>query len=135
MEAGTFLQGDGAGAGYLATDLAVDGGGGCGDGIEEFDSCCFFHAEVPALHGADDFAMAADDEVARALDGAGEGSEHGEVVTAECGAGDGAGFLDDHVATGLDSAVPMLGDVIVQKADVAAALGALAGLGLGNSSE
>ena len=88
VEVGAFFEGDGAGAGDLAADLAVDGGGGGGDGIEELDARAFFHAEVAAVDGADDFAVAADDEVAGAFDRAGEFAEHGEVVAAEGGAGD-----------------------------------------------
>ena len=135
VELGAFFEGDGAGAGDLAADLAVDGGGGGGDGIEELDAGAFFDAEMAALDGADDFAVAADDEIAGAFDRAGEFAEDGEVVAAQGDAGDGAGFLDDHVAAGLDAAVPVFGDFVIQQADVAAAFRALAGLGFGDGGE
>ena len=89
-----FLQGDGAGAGNLAADVAVDAGGGGGDGVEEFDAGAFFDPQVAAVDGADDLAVAADDEIAGAFDRAGEFAEHGEVVAADGDAADRAGLLD-----------------------------------------
>lgn len=43
-------------------------------------------------------------------------------------AGDSPGFLDDDVAASLDAAVPVGDDFVVLQADIATALGALAGL-------
>ena len=128
LEVGALLKGDGAGAEDLAADVAVDEGAGGGDRIEELDAGAFLNAQVPAVHGTDDFAMAADDEVAGAFHGSGEFAEDGEVMAAEGDAGDDAGFLDHDVAAGLDAAVPMLVDLVVEQADVAAAFRALAGL-------
>lgn len=64
LEVGALLKGDRSGAENLAPDLTVDVGGGCVDGIEKLDSSTLFHPQVLAVHLADDFTMAADDEVA-----------------------------------------------------------------------
>lgn len=72
VEQGAFFEGDAAGAGNLATHLAIDGGAGGRHGAEKLDACAFFDAQVPALHRADDFAVAADNEVARAIHGSSE---------------------------------------------------------------
>ncbi len=63
LEVGTLFEGDGPGAVNLAADVAIDEGGGGVDGIEELDAGALFHSEVPAIHLADDFTVAADDEV------------------------------------------------------------------------
>ena len=126
---GALFKSDGTGAGNLPADVAINEGGDGVDGIEELDSRAFFDPEVPAVHFADDFPMAADDEISAAFDGAGQLTEDGEVMALEGGAGDGAGFADDHIATRLNSAVPRFCDVVIDEAHVAAALGALAGLG------
>ena len=132
MELGAFFKNDGPGAGDIAEDLAVDEGGGGGDRAKKLDAGTFFDAEIPAEDFSDDFPVAADDQVARAFDRASEFAKHGEVVALEGDAGDDAGFLDHHVAAGLDAAVPVLGDVIVDEADVIAAFRALARLGFGD---
>jgi len=98
------------------------------DGVEEFDACAAFDAELAAVDDSEDFAVAADGEVTGALDGAGEVTEDEEVVALDGDAGDGAGFSDGDVAAGLDSAVPDFVDLVVLHADVASAAGALAGL-------
>ncbi len=128
MELSAFFQGDGAGAGDLAADGTVDEGGGGGNGIEELDAGSFFHTEVVAANFTDDFPVAADNKITRTLDGSGEFAEDGEVAALEGDAGDHASFLDDDITAGLDAAVPVLGDVVVHEADVAAAFWTLAGL-------
>ncbi len=125
---GSFFQGDGTRAGNLPADVAIDESGGGIDRIEELDTRAFFHPEVPAGHLADDFAVAADDEVSAAFDGARQFAENGEVVALQRHAGDGSAFLNNDIAAGLDAAVPLFGDVVVDQADVAAALRALARL-------
>ena len=54
------------------------------------------------------------------------------MVAAERGTRNDPGFLDDHIATGFDAAVPVLINFVIQQTDVAAALRALAGLGRGD---
>lgn len=132
---GAFFEGNGTAARDLAADVAVDGGGGCGDRVEEFDASAFFHPKIPAMHSADDFSVAADDEISGTFDRAGEFAEHGEVVAAERGTCDDAGFLDDYIAASLDTAVPVVGDFIVKQADVTAAFRALTGLCLGDGGK
>lgn len=63
LEVGALGECDGAGAGELAADLAIDECGGSGDWVKELDTSSLFHAEVPALDLAEDFPVAADDEV------------------------------------------------------------------------
>jgi len=130
---GALFKSDGTGAGNLPADVAINEGGNSGDGVEELDSCAFFHPEVPAVHFTDDFSMAADDQISAAFDGAGQFTKDGEVVALEGGTGDGTGFTDDHIATCLYAAVPRFCDVVIEETDVAAALGALAGLGFKRS--
>src|SRR6478735_3521784 len=84
LELGAFFEGDGTGAGNLTANLAINEGGGGGDWIEELDTGTFFDPEVFAGNLADDFAVAADDQIAGALDGAGEFAQHGEVVAEDC---------------------------------------------------
>ena len=135
VELGAFFEGDGTGAGNLAADVAIDGGGDGGDRVEEFDACAFFDTEIAAFDGADDFSVAADDKIPGAFDGAGEFTEDGEVMAAERGTYDYAGFLDRHIAAGLDQAVPVTSDIIIQQTNIAAAFRALAGLRLGDGGE
>lgn len=82
VEAGAFLEGDGAVAENLTADMALDARGVRGDGMEEFDAGAFFDTQVAAAEGGVDFAAAADDEVAGAIDICGERAKHGEVVAA-----------------------------------------------------
>ena len=135
MQACPFLESDGAGARDLTADLAIDAGGVGIDGIEEFDARAFFHPQAIAENGADNLSVIADDEVAGALDGAGERAEDGEVVAAQGGAGDDAGFLNDHIATGFDAAVPASGDFVIYQTNVTTTFRALAGLGFGDGGE
>ena len=135
LEAGAFFEGDGAAAGDLAADVAIDNGGGGGDGVEKFDAHALFDAEVAALDGADDFPMVADDDIPGAYDGGGQFAQDGEMVAAQRDSGDRTGFLDDHIATGLDPAVPWAGDVVIEQADVATTLRTLTGLRFGHRGE
>lgn len=132
VELCAFFEDDGTGARDLAADLAVDGGGGGGDGVEEFDTCAFFNAEIMALNGADDLSVTADDEIPGAFDGTGEFAKHGEVVAAERDSGDHSGFLDGYVAASLNQAVPVTCDIIIQQTNITTAFRALAGLRLGD---
>lgn len=125
-----FFESDGPGAGNLAADVPVDKGGDGGDGVEKLDPGTLFHPQVTAAHLANDFAVAADDQIPAAFDRAGQFTQHGEVVALQGDTRNRAGFTNDNVATGLDAAVPRLGNRVIDEADVTAALGALAGLGL-----
>ena len=128
LEVGTLFQSDSSGAENLAADVAIDEGGGGVNRVQKFDARAFFNPQVAAGNLADDFSMTADNEIATAFDGAGEFTEHGEIVALQGDPGDRTGFLDDHVTASLDTAVPWLGDFVIDQADVAAAFGALAGL-------
>ena len=68
LEVGALLEGDGAGAVDLAPDVTVDVGRHGGDRVQKFNPRAFFHPQVPAVHLADDFSVAADDEITRAID-------------------------------------------------------------------
>ncbi len=92
LELGLFFQNDGTGARKLAANIAVDVGAGRRDGIEKFDSRAAFDAQFAAFHFAEDFSVAADDEVAGAIDRPGKRSEHGQVMALDRSRGDGAGF-------------------------------------------
>ena len=135
MEAGAFPESDGTGTGDLATDLTFDSGGGGSDGIEEFDACALGDAEVAAMDDADDFSMSADEEITRAMDGTGQFTERREMVATQRGSSDRTGFLDHHIAAGLDPAIPWLGDLVIEQTDVAATLRTLAGLRFANRGE
>lgn len=135
VELGAFFENDGTGAGNLTTDMAVDGGGDRGDGVEEFDTCAFFNAEIMALNGADDFAVTADDEIPGAFDRTGEFAKHGEVVATQRGSRDYAGFLDCYVATSLDQTVPVTCNFIIQQTNITTAFRTLTGLCLGDRRE
>lgn len=113
MEMSPFFESDRACAGDLPADVAVDEGAGGGDWVEEFDAGTFLNPQVFTMHLADDFTMTADNQVARALDRTGDLSEDDEIVAAKCDAGNDAGFLNDDVATRLDSAVPDFVDFVV----------------------
>lgn len=135
MEVGTLFEGDGTCAGDLAANLAVDVSGGGLDGIEKLDPCAFFNPQAAAEDGTADFAVAADDEISGAFDRTGELSDDSEMMATQRGNRDGSGFLDDHIATCLDASVPVGGDFVIRETDVATALRALAGLGLGDGGE
>ena len=72
VEERAFFESDRTGAIDLPPYLAINGGGDGGDWIEKLDPRAFFDSQVPALDRADDLAVAADDEVARAFDRSGE---------------------------------------------------------------
>lgn len=135
LEAGALFKGDGSGAQKLAPDIAVDAGCFRSDRVDELDTGSFFDAQMAADHVTDDFAAAADDEFAGAFHGAGKLTDEGQVVALDVRTGDRTGFLDHDIAASLDATVPMGGDVVVQQADVAAALGTLTGLGLADGGE
>lgn len=134
-EAGAFFEDDGTVAEDLAFDLAVDVREFGVDGVEEFDADAALDAELTALHVANDSTGAADDQVTRAFDRGDEFAENEQVMALDEGPGKGTAFEDGDVAAGLDATVPGLLDLVVLHAEVAAAAGALAGLGLGEDLE
>ena len=70
--------------------------------------------------------MTADDQVTGAFHRAGEFAKDGEIVALDGGSGKDSGFVNHHIAARLDAAVPIVGNVVVEQADVAAAFRALA---------
>ena len=88
-----------------------------------------------AMNDANDFPMGSDEEIPRAIDGSGQFPDDREMVAANRGTRDRAGFLDDHIAAGFDPAVPGLGDLVIQQANITTALRALAGLRFTNRGE
>jgi len=114
METGAALEGKSAGTEELAADVTGDAGSGHGDGVEEFDPRTSLDTQKLAFDVAHDFAVTSDEQVSRAIDGTGELSQHGEMVALDDTAGNHAAFKNDHIAAGLNSAVPRAIDLIVE---------------------
>ncbi len=135
LEAGIFFQDNGAGAEYLAEHVAMESGGMGMNGLHELHAYGFLDAEGAAVDGAGDASAGADDEIAGAIGVAVESAKKGEVVAAYGGIAYGCIFADGDVSARLDAAVPDFIDVVIDQADIFAALRALAGLGFGDGVE
>lgn len=135
VKLGSFFKSDRTGAGNLAAHLAIDSGAGSGDGMQKLDARALLYTKLAAANRTADLATTANDQVSGAIDIRSECTEHGEVMTANSDAGNRASLADHHVTTRLDACVGMRGDLVVDEAGVAAALRALAGLGLGDGAE
>lgn len=63
MEVGAFFEGDGPNTGNLTPCLAIYADSMSGYGVLELDPGTSFNAELEAVHLAENFSMAADDEI------------------------------------------------------------------------
>ena len=77
VETCTFFQSDDTGAENLPADVAGDTRSFRVDWIEKLYVCAFLDPEVSAMYRSDDAAVAADDEIAGALNRTGEFSGNG----------------------------------------------------------
>ncbi len=130
VEMGAALQSDGARAEELAADVAGDAGTSGGDGQEEFDPGPALDAQVLATDATHDFPVSADDQIPRAIDGAGEFTQHSEMMTLDDTTGNHPAFENDDVPACLNAAVPRAVNLIVEEAHITTTARTLAGLGL-----
>jgi hypothetical protein len=128
LEAGFFFEYDRAGAEKLAEHVAMEHSRVGVDGLHEFDHRGFFHAEGAAADRAGDPTAGANHKITGAIDIAVESSKNCEVMAAHGRVADSGVFSNDDVAARLDTAVQNVIHIIVDEANVFAALRALAGL-------
>ena len=74
------------------------------------------------------FAVAANDQIADAMDRAVRFTDEREVITGEALSGESACFLDVDIAASLDDAFAVIRNVVINEADISAAFWALTGL-------
>ncbi len=115
----------------MAANVAGDAGASGCDGQEEFDPGPALDAEVLATDATHDFPVTADEQIPRAINGAGEFTQHGEMMTLDDTTGNHPAFENDDVATCLNATVPRAVDLIVEEAHITTTARTLAGLGVG----
>lgn len=120
-EHGFFLKSETARADNFSSHQPINGALGSLHRIEELDICTLLDDESAADDLPHNLAVSPDDEITRTLDSAGEITFHGEMVALDGRSGDNTFFMDEDIASCLDTAIPFLANVIIPEADVGAA--------------